>query len=84
MARVRTTGRRAARDPSRTAAAAPAGGVPEWRAWMTVAMSPATIADDALLGLLLPFWQLVIGVLVLVAVRASVRRCGWPAAAGRG
>jgi len=32
------------------------------------------LAEDALLGLLLPFWQLVIGVFVLVAVVASVHR----------
>lgn len=32
------------------------------------------LAEDALLGLLLPIWQLVIGALVLVAVLASVRR----------
>ncbi|MEH1013666.1 hypothetical protein V6U90_11210 [Micromonospora sp. CPCC 206060] len=31
------------------------------------------LAADALLGLLLPIWQLVIGVLVLLAVLASVR-----------
>ncbi|MEV1143590.1 hypothetical protein [Micromonospora sp. NPDC049799] len=37
--------------------------------------SPTTVlAEDALLGLLLPIWQLVIGALVLVAVLASVRR----------
>ena len=35
---------------------------------------PATIAADALLGLLLPFWQLVLGcVIVLFVVGASVR-----------
>ncbi|GLY24742.1 hypothetical protein Misp04_44740 [Micromonospora sp. NBRC 101691] len=32
------------------------------------------LAEDALLGLLLPIWQLVIAVLVLFAVVASVRR----------
>ncbi|GAA4706240.1 hypothetical protein [Phytohabitans rumicis] len=32
------------------------------------------LAEDALLGLLLPFWQLVIGAFVLVAVVASVHR----------
>jgi hypothetical protein len=32
------------------------------------------LAEDALLGLLLPVWQLVIAVLVLFAVVASVRR----------
>ncbi|MEU4570833.1 hypothetical protein CA850_19405 [Micromonospora echinospora] len=37
--------------------------------------SPTTVlAEDALLGLLLPIWQLVIAVLVLFAVVASVRR----------
>ncbi|MFC0031899.1 hypothetical protein ACFFMM_20470 [Micromonospora chaiyaphumensis] len=35
---------------------------------------PATLAEEALLGLLLPFWQLVIGAFVLVVVLASVRR----------
>jgi hypothetical protein len=33
-----------------------------------------TLAADALVGLLLPLWQVVIGVLVLVAVVVSVRR----------
>jgi hypothetical protein len=33
-----------------------------------------TLAVDALLGLLLPMWQLVIGVLVLVAVGVSMHR----------
>jgi hypothetical protein len=32
------------------------------------------LADEALLGLLLPFWQLVIGAFVLLALLASVRR----------
>jgi hypothetical protein len=32
------------------------------------------LAADALLDLLLPFWQLVIGVLVLVVLALSVRR----------
>ncbi|BCL13428.1 hypothetical protein GCM10017556_11670 [Micromonospora sagamiensis] len=32
------------------------------------------LAEDALLGLLLPIWQLVIAVFVLFAVVASVRR----------
>lgn len=32
------------------------------------------LAEDALLGLLLPFWQLVIGGFVLVAVVASIYR----------
>lgn len=32
------------------------------------------LAQDALLGMLLPFWQLVIGACVLLAVLASVRR----------
>lgn len=37
--------------------------------------SPATVlAEEAMLGLLLPFWQLVIAVFVLFAVVASVRR----------
>jgi hypothetical protein len=36
--------------------------------------APAPVAADALLGLLLPFWQLVIGVFVLVMLAASVRR----------
>ncbi|WP_285790552.1 hypothetical protein [Micromonospora sp. NBRC 101691] len=37
--------------------------------------SPTSVlAEDALLGLLLPIWQLVIAVLVLFAVVASVRR----------
>jgi hypothetical protein len=35
---------------------------------------PAVIASDALLDLLLPFWQLVIGVLVLVTLVVSVHR----------
>ncbi|MFE9695012.1 hypothetical protein [Micromonospora sp. NPDC005806] len=40
-----------------------------------VSRSPvATLAEEALLGLLLPFWQLVIGAFVLVVVLASVRR----------
>jgi hypothetical protein len=35
---------------------------------------PRTVAADALLGLLLPFWQLVLGcVIVLFVVGASVR-----------
>ena len=34
----------------------------------------ATLAEEMLLGLLLPFWQLVIGAFVLVVVLASVRR----------
>ncbi|MCW3844705.1 hypothetical protein ONA70_31960 [Micromonospora yasonensis] len=33
-----------------------------------------TLAEDALLGLLLPFWQLVIGAFVLFVVLASLRR----------
>jgi hypothetical protein len=33
-----------------------------------------TLAEEALLGLLLPFWQLVIGAFVLAAVVASVGR----------
>ncbi|PSK62453.1 hypothetical protein B0E53_05649 [Micromonospora sp. MH33] len=40
-----------------------------------VSRLPATtLAEEALLGLLLPFWQLVIGAFVLVVVLASVRR----------
>ncbi|PWU43381.1 hypothetical protein DLE60_14525 [Micromonospora globispora] len=34
----------------------------------------ATLAEETLLGLLLPFWQLVIGAFVLFVVLASVRR----------
>ncbi|PZF87517.1 hypothetical protein [Micromonospora deserti] len=34
----------------------------------------AVLADDALLGLLLPFWQLVIGAFVLFVVVVSVGR----------
>lgn len=36
--------------------------------------SPRPLAADALLGLLFPFWQLVIGLFVLVMLAASVRR----------
>ncbi|WP_229403645.1 hypothetical protein [Micromonospora okii] len=37
--------------------------------------SPATtLAEEALLGLLLPFWQLVIGAVVLVVILVSVGR----------
>lgn len=36
--------------------------------------SPGTWTQDPLLGLLLPLWQLVIGVLVLAAVLLSVQR----------
>lgn len=32
------------------------------------------LAEDALLGLLLPIWQLVIGVVVLLAVVVSIHR----------
>ncbi|NES29035.1 hypothetical protein GCE86_19220 [Micromonospora terminaliae] len=39
-----------------------------------VSRFPATLAEEALLGLLLPFWQLVIGAFVLVVVVASVGR----------
>jgi hypothetical protein len=39
---------------------------------MTVTSGP--VATDALLGLLLPFWQLVIGIAVLVVLALSVRR----------
>lgn len=38
--------------------------------------APHVVAADALLGLLLPFWQVVIGCCVLVAVFMSVRRLG--------
>ena len=38
-----------------------------------MASSP-TLAADALLGLLVPAWQFVIGLLVLVTVAVSVRR----------
>jgi hypothetical protein len=34
----------------------------------------AAVAQDALLGLLLPFWQLIIGAFVMVAVALSVQR----------
>ena len=38
---------------------------------------PATIAADALLGLLLPFWQIVIGVVIVIfVIGASVRLAG--------
>ena len=36
--------------------------------------SSSTLAAEALLGLLLPFWQVVIGGFVLLAVVASVRK----------
>jgi hypothetical protein len=40
-----------------------------------VSRFPATtLAEEALLGLLLPFWQLVIGAFVLAVVLASVGR----------
>jgi hypothetical protein len=35
---------------------------------------PAVIASDALLDLLMPLWQLVIGVLVLITLVVSVHR----------
>ncbi|GGM48704.1 hypothetical protein GCM10011608_36950 [Micromonospora sonchi] len=35
---------------------------------------PPVLAEDALLGLLLPFWQLIIGALVLFAVVVSIGR----------
>jgi hypothetical protein len=35
---------------------------------------PAVIASDALLDLLMPLWQLVIGVLVLITLVLSVHR----------
>ncbi|KKJ93853.1 hypothetical protein [Micromonospora sp. HK10] len=34
----------------------------------------STLAEEALLGLLLPFWQLVIGAFVLVVVLLSIGR----------
>jgi hypothetical protein len=37
-------------------------------------MNPPPPAPDALLGLLVPLWQLIIGVLVVVVVVVSVRR----------
>jgi len=38
---------------------------------------PATIAADALLGLLLPFWQIVIGIVIVIfVIGASVRLAG--------
>ncbi len=36
--------------------------------------SPRPLAADALLGLLFPFWQLLIGVFVLLMLALSVRR----------
>ncbi|MBX6357864.1 MAG: hypothetical protein IRZ05_18660 [Micromonosporaceae bacterium] len=36
--------------------------------------SPAPLAADALLGLLFPFWQLVIGIFVVLLLAVSVRR----------
>lgn len=36
--------------------------------------TPLPVAADALLGLLFPFWQLVIGVFVVVMLAVSVRR----------
>jgi hypothetical protein len=40
-----------------------------------VSRSPAVpLAEEALLGLLLPFWQLVIGAVVLVVVLMSLAR----------
>ena len=36
--------------------------------------TPMPVAADALLSLLLPFWQLVIGVFVLLMLAVSVRR----------
>lgn len=35
---------------------------------------PRTLANDALFGLLLPIWQVVIGALVLIAMAVSVQR----------
>jgi hypothetical protein len=37
-------------------------------------VSPPAVASDALLDLLLPLWQLVIGLLVLVTLVVSVHR----------
>jgi Na+/H+-dicarboxylate symporter len=37
-------------------------------------VTPPAVASDALLDLLLPLWQLVIGVLVLVTLVVSVHR----------
>ncbi|GAA4926187.1 hypothetical protein [Actinoplanes utahensis] len=36
--------------------------------------NPTTLAADAFLGLLVPLWQLVIGLLVLVTVVVSARK----------
>ncbi len=41
---------------------------------MLVVVSPPTLAADVLLDFLLPIWQLVIGVLVLVALVVSLHR----------
>ncbi|MGW1062809.1 hypothetical protein [Micromonospora rubida] len=38
------------------------------------ALPAATLAEEALLGLLMPFWQLVIGAVVLVVILVSVGR----------
>ena len=35
---------------------------------------PPALASDVLFGLLMPLWQMVIGVLVLVAVTVSIHR----------
>jgi hypothetical protein len=39
-----------------------------------VPSAPKVLVEDALSGLLLPFWQLIIGGLVLVAILGSVQR----------
>ena len=82
---------RTARDPTRPECPGPASadcsaptattrpGVPECLAWMTCPARCPVLAEDALLGLLLPFWQLVIGGcrgrrLVLVSMRRLARR----------
>lgn len=41
---------------------------------MVTAVSPVPLSEDAVLGLLLPFWQLIIGTSVLVVLVASIRR----------
>ncbi|MCX4470570.1 hypothetical protein C5N14_24105 [Micromonospora sp. MW-13] len=38
------------------------------------ALPATTLAEEALLGLLMPFWQLVIGAVVLVVILVSVGR----------
>jgi len=39
-----------------------------------MAGDPNLLAEEALLGMLLPFWQLVIGLLVVLALAAAVVR----------